>query len=84
MWEVPEDVVASARNCFICVDMDAVKQLRDELGGTKGRAEAFRFVDDEFAAEADEALGVLGFPLVTLSSAWDVFVAIDDILINHS
>jgi len=82
MWEVPEEVVASARNCFIRVDMDSVKQLREEFGGTEGRAEAFKFVDDEFAAEADEALGVLNFPLITLSSAWDIFVAIGDILVN--
>jgi hypothetical protein len=80
MWEVPEDVVACARNCFVRVNPDLVKQLREELGGLDGRAGAFQFVDDEFAATANDAFGSLGFPLISLSSAWDIFVAVDDIL----
>jgi hypothetical protein len=80
IWLVPDAVRATARNCSIHVNMGLVHQLREELGGIDGREEAFRFVDAEFAAEADEALAQLGYPDITLSSAWDVFVAVNDIL----
>jgi len=60
--------------------MDIVRELREELGGTEGREQAFRFVDAEFEALADDALAELNYPDITLSSAWDVFVAVNDLL----
>jgi hypothetical protein len=80
MWLVPESVCATSRNCSIRVNLDTVHQLREDLGGTEGRQQAFRFVDAEFEALADEALAELKYPDITLSSAWDVFVAVNDLL----
>ena len=54
--------------------------LREELGGAAKREQAFRFVDAEFEALADNALAELNYPDITLSSSWDVFIAIVDIL----
>jgi hypothetical protein len=78
MWLVPDAVRATARNCSVRVDMATVQQLREELGGREGRDQAFRFVDAEFIALADDALADLDYPAITLASAWDVFVAISD------
>jgi hypothetical protein len=80
MWLVPEAVRATARNCSVRVDMATVHQLREELGGEEAREQAFRFVDAEFEALADDALADLDYPEITLSSAWDVFIAITDVL----
>lgn len=80
MWLAPKSVRATARNCSVQVNMESVHRLRDEMGGHEAREEAMQFVSEEFAAEADNALGQLGFPPITLSSAWDVFLAVDDIL----
>ena len=60
--------------------METVHQLREDLGGAEGRDQSFRFVDAEFVALADEALCELNYPEITLSSAWDVFIAIHDLL----
>ena len=60
--------------------MHTVRQLRMDLGGAEGREQAFRFVDAEFEALADEALAELNYPDITLSSAWDVFIAVHDLL----
>lgn len=78
MWLVPEAVRPTARNCSICVNMTTVHQLREDLGGIEGRELAFRFVDAEFEAEANEILAELNYPVITLSSAWDIFIAITD------
>lgn len=80
MWLTPTSVRATARNCSVRVNMESVRRLRGEMGGHEGREEAMQFVSEEFAAEADNAFGALGYPLITLSSAWDIFVAVDDIL----
>ncbi|KAH7904526.1 hypothetical protein BJ138DRAFT_1119331 [Hygrophoropsis aurantiaca] len=80
MWLAPESVRANARNCSISVDTNLVRQLREELGGAEERERLMNFVDAEFKAAADDALGQLGYPIITLSSAWDVFVAVVDIL----
>ncbi|KAF7970556.1 hypothetical protein HWV62_23735 [Athelia sp. TMB] len=80
MWLVPSSVRATARDCSVRVNMESVRRLRDEMGGHEGREEAMQFVSREFSAEADSALGQLGYPTITLSTAWDVFVAVDDIL----
>lgn len=82
MWTVPDKVRATARQCFVNVDMATVRQMRMDLGGTEGHDKAFRFVTAEFEAQADAALAELKFPQITLSSAWDVFVAVNDLLSN--
>jgi len=80
MWLVPEEVRATSRNCSVNVNMITVGQLREELGGAEKRDETFRFVDAEFEALADNALADLNYPDITLSSSWDVFIAVTDIL----
>ena len=80
LWVAPESAEATARDCAIWVDMNLVQDLRERLGGQAGRDLAFRFVDDEFAAVADNAWTQLGCPEVTLMSAWDIFVAIANLL----
>ena len=80
MWLVPEAVCATSRNCSIKVNMNTVHQLREGLGGIEKCEQAFHFVDAEFEALADNALGELNYPDITLSSSWDIFVAVVDIL----
>ena len=80
MWLVPEAVCATSHNCSIKVNMNTVHQLREGLGGIEKREQAFCFVDAEFEALADNALGELNYPDITLSSSWDIFVAVVDIL----
>ena len=60
--------------------MDTVHQLREGLGGVEKCEQAFRFINAEFEALADNALGELNYPDITLSSSWDIFVAVVDIL----
>ena len=80
MWLVPDSVRVTARDCSIHVNMNTVQQMREDLGGAEGREKAMRFVDVEFQAEADEVLAELKYPNITLSSAWDIFVAVHDVL----
>ena len=80
MWLVPDSVCGTSHNCSVHVDMDTVHQMREDLGGAEAREQAFRFVDAEFEALADGALAKLNYPAITLLSAWDVFVAIHDLL----
>ncbi|KAL0953005.1 hypothetical protein HGRIS_007210 [Hohenbuehelia grisea] len=80
MWEVPDSVRADARNCSVRVGLEANRQLRDGIGGMAARAEAYAFVDPEFQSVADNALGVLGYPEITLSNAWDIFTSVFRIL----
>jgi hypothetical protein len=62
--------------------MHTVHQLRGDLGGAEGCKQAFQFVDAKFEALADEALAELNYPDITLSSVWDVFVAVNDLLLG--
>jgi hypothetical protein len=80
MWLVPESVCATARNCSIHVNMDTVRQLREDLGGAEAWQRAMSFVEAEFEAQADEVYAGLNYPAITLSSTWDVFVAVVDSL----
>lgn len=80
MWLAPESVCATSRNCSVYVNMHTVRQLREDLGGAEGREQAFQFIDAEFEALADEALAELNYPNITLSNAWDVFIAVNDLL----
>ena len=54
--------------------------MREDLGGIEGREKVMRFVDAEFEAQADGVLAELNYPNITLSSAWDVFIAVHDVL----
>lgn len=80
MWLVPDSVCVTSHNCSIHVDMETVCQLREDLGGAEGHDQAFWFVDAKFVALTDEALCELNYPKIILSSAWDVFIAIHDLL----
>ncbi|KAL0952449.1 hypothetical protein HGRIS_006718 [Hohenbuehelia grisea] len=80
MWTSPESVCADAHDCSVYINLDTVSRLRDGIGGVEGRAKAFAFVDPEFQALADHALGQLEYPGIDLRTAWDVFVAVVDIL----
>ena len=80
MWLVPDSVCATSHNCSIHVDMHMVHELRKDLGGAEGHEQAFRFIDTGFEALTDEALARLNYPDITLSSAWDVFIAVHDLL----
>ncbi|KAL0945345.1 hypothetical protein HGRIS_000843 [Hohenbuehelia grisea] len=80
MWTSPESVRADAHDCSVYINLDTVSRLRDGIGGVEGRAKAFAFVDPEFQALADDALGQLEYPGIDLRTAWDVFVAVVDIL----
>jgi len=51
-----------------------------DLGGAEGHKKAFWFVDAGFETLADEVLAELNYPDITLSSAWDVFIAVHDLL----
>ncbi|KAF4586441.1 Transposase [Pleurotus pulmonarius] len=84
MWLDPQSVRADARDCSIVANMNIVRQLREGLGGTEGRAQAYAFVDPEFGALADSALGELNFPAITLMNAWDIFIAVVEILSSES
>ena len=53
------------------VPMDILGQIRAQLPVT--REEAFRWVDGEFAAVADELYIHLGSPRLTLEGGWDIF-----------
>ncbi|KIL60347.1 hypothetical protein M378DRAFT_110253 [Amanita muscaria Koide BX008] len=80
MWLTPDSVRADARDCSVVIEPETIQLLREGLGGMDGRAKAYSFVDPEFLAEADAALGDLNYPDITLSNAWDVFIAVIDIL----
>jgi hypothetical protein len=63
--------------------IDTVHQLQEKLGGVKAHDAAFQFVDPEFQAAADEAYVGLSCPNISLSSAWDIFIVVVDILDNN-
>ncbi len=56
--------------------MNLVNELRAQIGGAEGRRAAFEFVSPEFKAMADDVYGNLGYPSITLETAWDVFIAV--------
>ena len=57
-----------------------IRELRDGIGGEEGRRQAYQFVTPEFQAAADGAYADLGYPRITLTTAWTVFVAVVDVL----
>jgi len=79
IWLVPDSVCVTSFNCSVWVDMHTVHHLRMDLGGAEGCEKAFWFVDVGFEALADEDLAELNYP-DTHSSAWDVFIAVHDLL----
>jgi len=80
MWLVPDYVCATYHNCTVWVDMHTVHDLRMDLDGAEGCKQAFCLVDVEFEDLTDEALAELNYPDITLSTAWDVFIAVHDLL----
>lgn len=79
----PETVRTEARDCSIKVNPEMVHRIREEYGGEKGRDYAFRFITREFEAEADDAYVDLGKPAISLSSAWDVFTAVVNLMTSR-
>ncbi|RDX40327.1 hypothetical protein OH76DRAFT_1490373 [Lentinus brumalis] len=75
-FSAPESVRSTACNCAIKVNMNLVNELRAQIGGAEGRRAAFEFVSPEFKAMADDVYGNLGYPSITLETAWDVFIAV--------
>ncbi|KAI0739840.1 hypothetical protein C8Q80DRAFT_1112091, partial [Daedaleopsis nitida] len=55
----------------ICVDVSVVEHLRSKLVVT--REEAFRFVDDDFKAAAEEVYAEIGSPQLVLERGWAIF-----------
>lgn len=80
IWTCPTHVRPTARDCRVIIRRDTVRELRNGIGGEDARVEAYRFVTAEFQAEADGAYADLGFPHITLSSAWSVFLAVVNVL----
>ncbi|KAF4568635.1 hypothetical protein EYR36_010648 [Pleurotus pulmonarius] len=79
-WTAPSSARADARPCSIGVEYSAVRQLREGIGGDDGREQALAFVNPVFKANADAALGTLGFPEITLANVWEIFSAVANIL----
>ena len=71
VFEVPEEY--GYDDLSIKVDIDVVEHLRSTLEET--REEAYRFVDDEFKAAAEEVYAELGMPPLTLEQGWQIFAA---------
>lgn len=72
----PLDVYASPESygyddLSIQVDTDVVNSLRKQLDVT--REDAFRFVDHEFKAAADEVYSEIGSPVLVLDQGWTIF-----------
>ena len=80
IWTCPTDMRPTARDCRVNVHRDMIHELRAEIGGEEGRRQAYQFVTPEFQAVADAAYADLGYPRITLMSAWTVFLAIVDVL----
>lgn len=80
IWEAPESVSPTARNCSVKVRPELVSQLRDSIGGVDGRHHAYAFVTQEFKAVADNAYYNIGCPAIDLTNAWNVFTRIVDVL----
>ena len=80
IWTCPTDVRPTARDCRVNVRRDMIQELRNGIGGEEGRRRAYQFVTPEFQAAADGAYADLGYPRITLATAWAVFQAIVDVL----
>ena len=80
IWSCPTHMRPTARDCRVYVRRDLVRQLRDEVGGEEARRQAYQFVTPEFQAEADRAYADLGYPHITLATAWTGFSMIVDAL----
>lgn len=60
----------------IPVNSEVVNALRNQLEVT--REDAFRFVDDEFKAAAEEVYGELGRPNLAIDQGWAIFSTMRD------
>lgn len=80
IWTCPTNVRPTARDCRVNVRREKIRELRDEIGGEAGRRQAYQFVTPDFQAVADGAYADLGYPRITLATAWNVFKAVVDVL----
>ncbi|KAI0049083.1 hypothetical protein FA95DRAFT_1581911 [Auriscalpium vulgare] len=62
----------------VAVPPATINALRSTL--QLSREEAFRWVDDDFAQQAQQAYAHLGSPVLTVFSAWTVFSQMDGVL----
>lgn len=71
-------------DCRIAVPKEAVDQLRKflEEDSNKTRAECFQWFTDDFGALAKEVYESIGKPVLTLDSAWQVFIQMSPMLAN--
>lgn len=76
IWSCPTHMRPTARDCRVHVHRDMIRHLHDQIGGEEAHQEAYQFVTPEFQAEADGAYADLGYPRITLKTAWTVFHAI--------
>lgn len=60
------------RNCLLPVDVEVVRQIKEEMGGDSLLA----FVTDDYSQQAQAAYDTLGVEKLTLENVWDVFQAL--------
>lgn len=66
------------RNCLLPVDINVIRQLKEELGGE----ELLEFTSAEFSAAAQQAYDSLGIGSLRFENAWDVFTAMYNLLVD--
>ncbi|KAI1794272.1 hypothetical protein LXA43DRAFT_883738, partial [Ganoderma leucocontextum] len=84
IWTCPTHARPTARDCRVRVRLDMIRELRDQIGGETARREAYQFVTPEFQAMADTAYADLGFPRITLTTAWTIFLTMVNVLRTHN
>jgi len=60
------------------VSLECIQELRNNLSET--REEAFRWVEDDFAAAAEEVYEAVGSPSLSLATGWQVFSMMSPVL----
>ena len=77
LYTRPEDF--GGERLSVPVHRELIADLRSQLSIT--REEAYRWVDDEFAADAEHVYTQLGCPPLTLQTGWKVFSQMSPILV---
>lgn len=73
MFHAPTNVDITARDCHFEVTQAQIDRLRAGIGGHEGRLESYAFVSRAFQAVADDVLGAIGRPVLTVQNGWAVF-----------